>query len=272
MKKRKLSTVLTCVFTAGFLISACMVFKTLWDARMEKQAFDALAELVASVPTENPVTQSQSRPDGTLPASDTPETVPPETQYVSPYFPLKERNPDFFGWITIDNTQINYPVMYCPEEPERYLHQNFDGEFSQSGVPFLSADWEEGCGNYLIYGHHMKNGSMFASLTAYADKRYWEEHPLIRFDTLTGPGEYEVLGAFYSRIYEQEATDVFRYYDYTDLSQESVFDAYVKQVKAAALYDTGVEAAYGDQLLSLSTCSYHTEEGRFVVVARRCSP
>ena len=159
--------------------------------------------------------------------------------------------------------------MHTPEDEEYYLRRDFDGKDSQSGVPFLSASCYEGCGNYLIYGHNMKNGSMFATLLSYADRAYWEEHPIIRFDTHAASGEYKVLAAFYSEAYPQDAEGVFRYYQYTDVSDASVFEDYVDQVQKAALYDTRVIAVYGDELLTLSTCSYHTKNGRFVVVARK---
>ena len=90
--------------------------------------------------------------------------------------------------------------MHTPKNGEYYLRRDFDGKDSQSGVPFLSASCYEGCDNYLIYGHNMKNGSMFATLLSYADRAYWEEHPIIRFDTLAASGEYKVLAAFYSEV------------------------------------------------------------------------
>lgn len=264
--KKKLSGILAVVFTLGFLVSGWMIYQILRDAHAEKQSFDQLAKMVASAP-ENPPKQIAPA-DQTEPAVGE-QTVPAEEAKPSPYAPLKEENPDFFGWLSIQDTVLNYPVMYTPEDPEHYLHRDFYGKDSVSGVPFLSAACYEGCGNYLVYGHHMKNGSMFASLLKYAKKSYWEEHPVIRFDTLTETGEYEVIGAFYAQVYALEDKSGFRYYDYTDLSREEDFEEYVRLVKNAALYDTGVEAVSGDTLLTLSTCSYHTEEGRFVVVARK---
>lgn len=271
MKKKKkggfpLAAVLAAVFTAGFLFCGVMALKTLYEARVERLGFQRLAEIVADGQAE-PAAQpaSQGRTDETVPEGGWAQS--PQT--VSPYAPLKEMNPDFFGWISIEGTVVDYPVMYTPQDPEHYIHRDFEGSPSQSGVPFLSGSWKEGCGNYLIYGHHMKNGSMFASLVSYAKESYWREHPVIHFETLTDSADYEVLAAFYSRVYEREEQGVFRYYDYTDLSREDLFDSYLDQVTDAALYDTGVRAAYGDTLLTLSTCSYHTDDGRFVVVARR---
>ena len=98
---------------------------------------------------------------------------------------------------------------------------------------------------------------------------YREAHPTITLNTANGCEVYTVMAAFYSQVYDQEDTGVFRYYQYADLSNEADFAAYVEQVKKAALYDTEVNAQYGEQLLTLSTCIYHTDDGRFVVVAKK---
>ena len=149
------------------------------------------------------------------------------------------------------------------------LCRDFEEAYSLRGVPFLDARCYDGCGNYIIYGHYMKDGTMFGSLQAYAKPAYCEAHPTITLNTATGCADYTVMAAFYSQVYSQEDSRVFRYYQYADLSNEADFAAYVEQVQKAALYDTGVNAQYGEQLLTLSTCSYHTDEGRFVVVAKK---
>lgn len=185
------------------------------------------------------------------------------------YADLYKENQDLFGWIRIEGTKVDYPVMHTPKEPEFYLHRGFDGAGSQSGVPFLAADCTRGCGNYIIYGHNMRSGSMFASLLSYGSEEFWQNHPLIQFDTLYETGTYRVLAAFQTKIYNRKENGAFRYYQYTDLRDPEIFHEYMEQVKSAAMYQTGVEAEYGDELLTLSTCSYHTKDGRFVVVARR---
>lgn len=106
-------------------------------------------------------------------------------------------------------------------------------------------------------------------LPEYADEAFWREHPKIRFDTIYEPGEYKVLAAFYAKVYRSQDENVFRFYRYTDLSEPETFDEYLNGVSSSALYDTGVTATYGDQLLTLSTCSYHTPDGRFVIVAKK---
>lgn len=234
-RPRLLWNLLFFLCTAVFLFSGAMLARDLWRSAQERRANQLLAEQVSG------------------------------TDYTT----LWKQNKDMAGWISIAGTQLSYPVMFTPNEPEYYLRRGFDGQEALSGSLFIG----EGCtpdGNHvIIYGHHMKDGSMFGTLPDYASADYWRQHPTIHFNTLVEPGEYEVLAAFYSRIYEQEEAGVFRYYQFTDLSDPEQFSAYIQQARASALYDTGVSAAYGDRILTLSTCSYHTEDGRFVVIARQ---
>lgn len=160
--------------------------------------------------------------------------------------------------------------MYTPNDPEYYLRRAFDKSDSESGTPFVDASCYDKGGIYLVYGHNMKNGTMFGELTKYADEKYRNEHPIIHFDTIYERGQFEVIAAFYSKVFTGDEQG-FCYYQYTDLAAPAVFIKYIEQVKAAALYDTGATAEYGDQLLTLSTCDYHEENGRFVVVAKRVS-
>jgi len=185
------------------------------------------------------------------------------------YERLWQKNNDLAGWLSIDGTPISYPVMYTPDDPEYYLRRGFDKTEAVSGSLFISGGCEPDSSHVIIYGHQMKNKTMFGSLSKYADAEYFREHPVICFDTLYERGVYEVMAAFYSRAYTINEQGVFRYYQYTDLSDRETFEDYINQVKKAALYDTGISAEYGDSLLTLSTCSHHVQDGRFVVVARK---
>ena len=203
------------------------------------------------------VEEERKRPKPTT----TIELVTEDTHASSPYAVLKEENGNLFGWVKIAGTKLDYPVMYTPEEPEYYLHRAFDKSSSVSGVPFLDGNYIDGGKHYLIYGHNMKNGTMFHTLLNYVKADFWKEHPTITFDTLQDNGMYTVIGVFYSRVYYQDETDVFRFYAYQDLSDPVLFSEYVDNVTAASLYDTGETAKYGDTLLTLVTCSYHAEMG-----------
>lgn len=182
------------------------------------------------------------------------------------YADLYESNPDMFGWIQIEDTVLDYPVMHTPDVPEKYLRLTFDGEYYVGGTPFMDYRCTGESDNLIFYGHHMKNGTMFTGIIKYADASYWQEHPVIKFNTLYEENEYEVLAAFYDRVY-YASEDCFKFYNFIDAENEADFDSAIKNYKAKALYDTGVTPEYGDQLITLVTCSYHHENGRFVVVA-----
>lgn len=115
----------------------------------------------------------------------------------------------------------------------------------------------------MLQPNYMEKGSMFAMLLEYAEEDFCKEHPVIRFDTLEKEGKYEAPAAFYGKTYRVKDKNVFRYYNYTDLTDPADFDEYLDFVAGASLYETGVTAEYGDQLLTLITCSYNTTDGRF---------
>ena len=265
-----------------FVVFCVSVYMVVSQTIQERRAAEAFEALLAQLEQEeqNAPPEEVTPPEVTEPKPDSSavDTGPQQEEPPKPELPvveefhkydvLYEQNPDLFGWIAISGTKINYPVMHTPDDPEHYLHRAFDGTYSSSGVPFLDGDCDVGCGNYIVYGHHMKNGSMFAALSDYKNEDFWKEHPVIQFDTLDKAGEYEVLAAFYAKVYRVDDENAFRFYSYTDLTDEDTFNEFVSQVKKASLYDTGVTAGYGDTLLTLTTCSYHTSNGRFVVVAR----
>lgn len=240
------------------VVSLFMLGSSLLDLAESQVAFETLADRVED--------ETKNYKPPTVQVAPTPYET---SAVLSPYGALKDENSDFFGWIKIEGTKVDYPVMYTPQEPEYYLRRAFDKSDSISGVPFLDGSYVESGNHYLVYGHNMKNGTMFHALLDYAKPEFWKEHPTIAFDTLQEDGTYTVIGAFYSRVYYQDETDVFRFYSYPDLSGPELFQEYMDNVEAASLYDTGETAAYGDTLLTLVTCSYHTENGRFVVVARK---
>ena len=122
--------------------------------------------------------------------------------------------------------------------------------------------------NYIIYGHNMRSGKMFGSLDQYANEKFYRNHKTIEFDTIYEEGTYEVMYVFRSRVYQKDEV-VFKYYQFIEAYSEEEFNSNMNEMAAMSLYDTGVTASYGDQLLTLSTCDYVEEDGRFVVVAKR---
>lgn len=255
----------TVVFALLFILSSGMLIHDLVRSAREKAANEALVQRVES---EAPSLETAGTNSGD-PVS--PQTSAAERNYQSPV----QENSHLAAWLMIEGTEVDYPVLYTPDDPEYYLRKAFDGSYALSGSLFIGADCFPDGTNIIIYGHKMKNGTMFGNLDSYADEDYARAHPKITYDLIQPDGSYkrltfEVMAAFYSRVYNVDETDVFRYYYGTDLSDPKNFQYYVEEAMSASLYDLGVTAEYGNRLLTLSTCSYHTEDGRFVVVAREC--
>lgn len=181
--------------------------------------------------------------------------------------PLIEANKDFAGWIKIDGTVIDYPVMWTPNDPDYYLKRDFGKNESKSGTPYIGKDCSIESNNMIIYAHNMKNGTMFSDLLKYNDEEFFKSHRTISFDTPDESGAYEIIAVFKDRVHYKDETGVFRYYECVGNLTEDEYREYVDEIKNRSLYETGITAEYGQQLITLSTCSYHTENGRFVVVA-----
>ena len=180
---------------------------------------------------------------------------------------LHEENPDCIGWLTIDGTRIDYPVMYRPGDKNYYLHRDFNGDYSANGCLFLAEECVSGdSDNLIIYGHHMNSGKMFADLEKYKDERFYEEHPTILFRTIWGNEQYQILSAFTTPVY---TGNDFNYYSFIKAQKGAGYEYFIREIKRKAIYETGITAEYGDKLLTLSTCEYSQRNGRMVVVAKK---
>ena len=257
--KRWIAIIMAAAFAAIFLYSGLMLRQHHVEQTETAEDFSSVADLVLKEPENNST-----------------ESIPVEEEPAAPmtarekYAEVYAANSDFVGWISIKGTAIDYPVMQSIDRPNFYLRRGFDREYSKHGVPYIQEDCVVGSSdNLIIYGHHMNDGSMFADLCSYKSKDFWQTYPTIRFDTLDGFGVYEIVAVFKTVVYAQNG---FRYFDFVDLDDPARFDAYIAQCKALSLYDTGVEAIYGDKLITLSTCEYSHENGRMVVVARKVEP
>lgn len=265
--KRNMMIVLAAVFAAIFLFSGMMLWQDYRDQEVSAEVFDNVANLI--VEETQPTTESYAEDAGTQPAEPTEPAAAEMTAYEK-YAAVYAQNNDFVGWLCIEGTSINYPVMQTPEEPNYYLKRAFDCSYSDYGVPYVQENCVLGISdNIVIYGHNMSNGSMFADLCRYEKKSFWEAHPIIHFDTLSGYGEYEIVTVFKTVAYSQEG---FKYYHFVDAESEADFDAFLAQCRELALYNTGVDAEYGDQLITLSTCEYSRKNGRMVIVAKKIVP
>lgn len=248
-KKNTFLKILLAVFAAVFVFSGAMLAKNLLQGQQEQSAFEELATPIDNL-------------DMTLTEEERNQIV--FTQYEK----LKEQNPHFVGWLEIEGTKLNYPVVHTPADPEYYLRRAFDGSYAVSGTPFVGDGCTVDSRLTIVYGHHMNNGTMFATLHNYKDKSYWEGHRELRFDTVECLRTYEVVSVFYTEIDYTGESGNFDYYNYCGDVSDERFDIYVQNIKALSMYDTEVDILQDDTLLTLSTCSYHHENGRFVLVAR----
>ena len=195
-----------------------------------------------------------------------------ETPDILPEYTLvHQKNQRLIGWVKIDDTIVDYPVMQTVNN-EYYLDHNFNQEEDRNGCIFMDyqCDVIRGCDNIILYGHHMKSGKMFGTLNKYSKESYYEEHPVVQFDTIYEKGTYQVMYVFRSKVYSEEDV-TFKYYQFINAASEKEFNSAMNEMAALSLYDTGVTASYGDQLLTLSTCDYQENKGRFVVVAKKIS-
>lgn len=216
-------------------------------------------------PNDEPVATEQAEAQSTI--DPTPSATQPPAEILA-YRELAKQYPDFVGWLRIEGTNIDYPVMRSPDEPERYLHKDFYGQRSYPGTPFMlpSSDPEKPSDNLTIYAHHMKDKTMFGELTVYEKEEGYREQPIIQFDSLYRAGRYEIFAVFRTSV---GSKNEFQYYHYSDFANEAQFQEFVQAAKERSLYETDVEAQYGDALLTLSTCDYYESDGRLVVMARQ---
>ena len=174
-------------------------------------------------------------------------------------------NPDIVGWIKIDNTNIDYPVMQTKDRPDYYLRRNFYKEYSYWGTPYLSESCDiEPSDNLIIYGHHINNSKMFGELEKYEKQDFYNNHKIISFYTMTEKEEFEIIA-----IFKTIAHKGFEYYNFVKSNDEEEYNEYIKKCKELSLYNIDSTAENGDKLITLSTCEYSRKNGRLVIVARK---
>lgn len=176
-------------------------------------------------------------------------------------------NPDFAGWIRIADTSIDYPVMQNKENPEFYLSHNFLKEEQYSGSIFLDGftSTYPMDDNVILYGHNMKDGSIFGSLKQYKDQKFYKEHPEFEFDTCYEKALYEIIAVVVTDISEERD---FYYYETNNFDEDS-FQKCREFIEEEQLYETGYRAEYGNQLVMLSTCEGSSKNSRLIVIGRR---
>lgn len=245
-KSNMIYNVLMLICLVVFLVSGGILAKRYYDDRQTENEF---ADLQAMIDPDAQATGEESNS--------------------AKFAALRDQNSDFIGWISIDGTNLDFPVMYAPDNKDFYLRHDFNKEYSVYGVPYLDEKTTLGANdqseNLIVYGHNMKTGTIFGCLTGYKQADYYTEHPRIEFDTVYGDGTYEVFAAFAIDVVNDTS---FVYNQYVDMD-EAAYNEYVDEVISRSDVDTGIRPSYGEQLLTLSTCEYSSDNGRYVVVARR---
>ncbi len=291
------------IFITVFALSGKYVWDYISESQQQNNYYDDLSHLVdqnrpsrpkptfpptkPSEPSVPSVPSEPSEPTGTTPDNSDPTSPSDPSTPTEPSEPTEPSNPvdptilpeyqalhamnnHMVGWITIPDTKIDYPVVQSPESPDYYLNHDFSKKWSSAGCIYAREECDifAPSDNITLYGHHMKNGSMFAQLDKFKKKSFWQDHQLFYFDTLYERHTYQIIAVFKTTA---NAGEGFPYHLFDNASGKEEFDAFMAQVRKLQFYDTGVTAEYGDKLLTLSTCEYTQDNGRFVVVAKRIS-
>jgi len=255
MRRRGKLIVALALCIGVFLVSAGVITVRLISEYKSDRLNESLRELAETPMQTNTAAEAEKTDDGL-------------TVSASPYDALYKINQDFIGWLSIPDTSIDYPVMYTPENPEYYIDKDFNQDRDANGTLFLDGRCIPEGSHLILYGHNMKSGRMFGALEKFKDKFYYEEHPIIRFDTLEEQGTYEIFAVFITEVYTKDSNE-FKFYDYTELRTREDFDMFMENIRTLRLYDTDVKAQYKDRFLALGTCDYSRDNGRFVVVAKK---
>ena len=219
------------------------------------------------VPEETEEPAVTATPEPTSTPEPTPVAVP------NPYTESFLANSDMAGWLLVPGTNIDYPIMWTPEDENYYLYRAFDKSDNVNGSLILDTDSSLNplTTNLIIHGHNMKSGAMFGNLTDYESKDYYEDHKQIILYTEECQRNYEIIAVFRSQVYKK-SDDVFKFYKFFQADTQEEFDDFYQNIKELSAYDTGVTAQFGDRFITLSTCVYHVTNGRFVVVAKEIEP
>lgn len=271
-----LKRILFIVFLVIFLTAAGLLAYPFWEAQQARQGIAALQEIkrqsagqaetaLPEASTTAPSAGQTGTPPSAAPLAEQTEAPPSADVAEAPlsiepimlpeYVELFAQNPDIAGWISISGTGIDYPVM---RRDEYYMDRDFEGNPSRAGLPFMDVRSKTLPGaNIIIYGHNMRDGSLFHDLRYYSDPEYLEEHALIAFDTLYERREYRIFAALELPL--DNGMDIYALIDTWDAEQLILLNGVLE----------GEPVLEGEDIMMLSTCSYHARDGRFVVLARR---
>lgn len=265
---KRIITLLQILFVCIFIVCGGYFAKSMYDKSQTEKEMEYLQSLVKE--DETPKKTSEPTKEEINITEPTPVPTPAPEQYeangmLSRYYALYERNNDTVGWIKINGTNIDYPVVQHSSNNLYYLNRNFDKQKSSSGIPYMDYQCTDASDNIIIYGHNMRNGTMFHALLDYKNKSFWQKNNYIGFDTIYERRLYEIFAVFRTAV---GVADEFRYWDFVIAETPDEYAQFVEQCKDLSIYETEIAPQYGEKLLTLSTCSYGAKNERFVVMAR----
>jgi sortase B len=261
--REKAAILCACAAVLAAIAAVYIVVSSIIHAKNYEDKMDQLRpimeEISSSVDTKDAVVDAQQ---------ETKENV---TLIPNPYADTFAQNEDMAAWLVVDGTPIDYPVMQTMEDENYYLDKDFYGNTDKAGSLILDTDsnlyGENATTNLIIHGHNMKAGTMFGTLDEYQSEDYYKEHKTMELYTKEEKRCYEVIAVFRSQVF-YSTDQVFKYYNFFSADTKEEFDDFYNNIKQMSLYDTGVTAELGDNFITLSTCAYHVEDGRFVVVGK----
>ena len=260
-----------CLCLAGIILTVSLLKKDGQDHGVENQKTAQQSDAAQGQPAEAETAKAETETENPLAEIDWDAVIAEqevEPDILPEYAKLKEEIPDLAGWLRIEGTEVDFPVVQ--RDNEYYMTHDAYGNEASDGAVFLEQvnNIKTPDNNLMMYGHNRKNGKMFGHLLAYKDQAYYEEHPYIQFDTIYETGTYEIISVFLSKVYYTTDTD-FKYYQFFGSQNPEQFENYVENVKALSLYPIEADAEFGDELITLSTCEYSVENGRMAIVAKK---
>lgn len=261
--KKSIYIAVIALLVVAFGISAFYLGNYFWEGKKSEDRYNELSQMVQNAATE--ATQAAAAAGPTTPQRNllAAEDILPD------YQELHEMNPDVVGWLKIEGTPIDYPVMQSSmEEKNFYLYRDFDKKDSRRGSLYAREECDvlTPGDNVTIYGHNMKDGSMFASLLQYDEKEAWEKNSLIFFNTLNEYHVYKIFAVFKTTAALGEG---FSFHKMENAANADDFNRFIAKCKELSFYDTGIIPTYGDKVICLCTCEYTLSDGRFIVAAVR---
>lgn len=256
----KFSKIILMLLIVILAISSYFIIKELAKNKKETDVFDDLQEIIDNTEkttNENQFTDILNNEESNLSSQNTYDLEN-----------IAKINSEVIGWIKIDGTNIDYPIM---KNGDFYLHKDIYKNYSSHGTPYLAFYCDvKKSDNLIIYGHHMNDNTMFSQLEKYKNYNFYLNHKYIKFYTIengrTIENTYEVMTAFKTIAYSDAG---FRYYSYTDFQNGEDYEEFAENCRNLEFYYTGVVGTHKDKYITLSTCEYSQKNGRMVVVAKK---